>query len=193
MMIHVRRTLALSIFAAACGLSACKEPQPPADFSPEAGQASTATPAAGAPLVEAPVELTYDQRRVALVPGLRCNLERVNGTTFAGAPVPVSKDEGTRFSGWLADVEAKQAPAEFDLRFVNVDSKRVWKANAKTGGARQDVQTLLGGDAALAATGYLSELDLGPLPDGTYRVYAVFQKNGQFLSCDNGRSIVIGS
>lgn len=184
-----RRALTLSLVAA-CALSACKEPQPPADFTPEPGQA--AMTAGSDPLVDAPVELTYDERRVALVPGLRCNLERVNGTRFEGKPITVSKSGMVRFAGWMADADAKQVPPEFDLRLVNTANQRVWKATARTGGARSDVQTLLGGDAAFAATGYALELDPTQLPDGTYRLYSVLQKDGKAFVCDNGRAVTVG-
>lgn len=189
----MRHALTLSLLAAACALSACKEPQQPADFTPEPGQAATTVaPAAAAPSANAPIELTYDQRRLPLVAGLRCNLERVNGAMFAGTPVPVSKSGSVRLSGWLADVDAKRVPAAFDLRLVNTENQRVWKLPTRPAGARQDVQALLGGDAAFAAPGYASEFSVGALPEGTYRVYAVLEEGGKGLACDNGRSVVVG-
>jgi hypothetical protein len=188
-----RRVLALSAIATACALSACKEPQKPADFAPSPGEAATTVaPAAGSPLVNAPVELTYEQRRTTVSAGGRCNLERVNGAKFAGAPVPVSKGSPVQLGGWIADADAKSVPSTFDVRLVSAADQRTWRVASQAGESRPDVQKLLGGDAALAGTGYASEFDVSALPNGTYRLYTVFVKNAATLACDNGRAIVIG-
>ena len=54
------------------------------------------------------------------------------------------------------------------------------------------MQALLGGDAAVASTGYTVEFDTASLPDGTYRAYTVFEKDGVVQACDNGRALVVG-
>jgi hypothetical protein len=174
----------------ACVLTACKEPRQPADFTP--GASTTTAPAAHAAPGNAPVELTLDERRVSVAAGGRCNLERINGAKFAGAPVNVSKASPIRLSGWLADADAKSVPASFDIRMVNTGDQRTWKFTTQPVEPRADVQALLGGDAALANTGYMGEMDVSGLPDGTYRVYTVFSKNGATLACDNGRALIVG-
>ena len=184
-----RTFLVLSI---ACALGACKEPQPTADFTPDpAAAATTAAPAAGA-IATAPVELTLDERRASLLPGGRCNIEYVNGAKFVGQPVNVSKGAPMQLRGWIADVDAKSVPAGFELRLVNTGDQRTWRVAGNAGEARSDVQAMLGGDAALAATGFMLESDLAALPDGAYRAYLVFAKNGASLACDNGRAVVVG-
>jgi len=192
MMLRQRPLLVLSI-ATACALTACKEPQKPADFTPTAAESATTTaPTAGGAMVNAPVELNYEQRRATVVAGGRCNLERVNGAKFAGQPVTVSKGGPVQLGGWLADVDAKKVPTSFDVRLINTGDQRTWRITSQAGEKRADVQTLLGGDPALAATGYTVEFDAASLPDGTYRAYTVFEKDGVVQACDNGRALVVG-
>jgi hypothetical protein len=186
-----RLPLVLSLVAA-CALSACKEPQKPADFSPEPGAQATAHAPAGGAIVNAPVELNFEQRKANVTAGGRCNIERANGTVFSGQPVPVSKASPMSLGGWIADVDAKSVPSAFDLRLVNTGDSRTWKLALHASDPRTDVQTLLGGDAAFATTGFAEEFDIANLPDGTYRAYLVFEKNGVAIACDNGRAIQVG-
>lgn len=182
----------LLVLSMACALAACKEPQPTADFSPDPAQAATNAAAADGGLAGTPTELTFDERRAAMQAGGRCNLEYVNGTKFVGQPVNVSKGAPMQLAGWIADVDAKSVPASFDLRLVNTGDQRTWRIAATAGETRADVQAMLGGDAALSATGFMLESDLAALPDGAYRAYLVFAKNGALVACDNGRALVVG-
>jgi hypothetical protein len=178
---------------AACALAACKEPQSTVDFSPRPGEAGTVAQPGSGGLVPAASEMSYAERQRPLAAGGKCNLERVNGAIFGGAPAVVSKAAPVALTGWIADIDAKTVPATIQLRFVATSDQRNWKANAATGEARNDVQALLGGDAAFAKTGYSAELDLAALPTGTYRVYAVFAQGQALRVCDNGRAIDVRS
>ena len=192
MKLHPRPVLVLSL-AVACALTACKEPQKPADFAPAPGESATTTAAtASGAMVNAPVELNYEQRRASVVAGGRCNMERVNGAKFAGAPVKVSKGSPVQLGGWIADADAHKVPTSFDVRLVNAGDQRTWRIASQAGEKRADVQALLGGDAAVASTGYTVEFDTASLPDGTYRAYTVFEKAGAIVACDNGRALVVG-
>lgn len=172
-------------------LSACNEPAKPAtDFSVEAEHANTA---AGPKAIEgtAPVELPLDERKLSVTAVRECNLERANGKVFSGQPLEVSKGAAVILSGWVASADQKNVPATVDLRFVNTVDNRAWKTSTQTGGAREDVKKLLGGEAGFANPGYSVVLNASSMPTGTYRVYAVFREGEILKSCDNGRSITV--
>jgi hypothetical protein len=171
-------------------ISACSEPEKPKDFSANADQPGTASSAPAASNALVPSELTYDQRKIPLHAGGKCNLERGNGRLFASVPLEASRDLPLMLVGWVANVEGGSIPATVDIRLVAPDS-RVWKITAPTGGARPDVTKLLGGDGAFANPGYAAEINLSNVPVGTYRSYVVFQDGQELKSCDNGRAIVI--
>lgn len=136
-------------------------------------------------------ELSAQERRVPLTAVRECNLERVNGTPFSGAPVSVARSGSVVLSGWAVDAGGSEVPSTLDVRLVSKTDNRAWKAQAHTGGARADVKALLGGSAAFANPGFAATLDPSMLPPGTYRAYVVFESSSGEKSCDNGRSITV--
>ena len=185
-----------SVLSAAL-LAGCSEPQQPVpagapeESSPQvAAHTQAAMDSAFAGI--APTELNIDERRLGLTPDKACNLERANGTVFSGTPVEVSKSApGLSLSGWVANKDQRTVPAAVDLRLISIDDNRAWKVGLKTGGKRDDVVALLGGDQAFANAGYSVSMTIAPLPVGTYRLYSVFGEAGALKVCDNGRSIVV--
>jgi len=191
MSVPSRRLLA-STLAAACVLAACKEPSPPIDFAP--------LPAANAtiyglpvPTDESPVEMRAAERAAPLRKGGRCNFERIGTEEVGVQPFALSKAKPVVFTGWIVDPEAKNVPRNVHLRFVLMNGTgRTWKSPVAANLERADVQALVGGDARYAASGYSNEIDFATLPDGLYRTYAVFVRNGALVVCDNGRAIALG-
>lgn len=175
------------VAALACMLGACSEPSRNADFHPEADQAALSTAPAAPAAGQAPVELTYDERKAPLLAGAKCNLERANGKLFAGEPLDATRSRTLTLVGWVANVGKHEVPASVDIRLVAPDS-RVWKVSATPGIARTDVQSLLGGDAAFAKAGFAVDARMA-LPAGTYRSYVVFKDGDGLTVCDNGRAI----
>lgn len=171
-------------------LSACNDNSNPAvDFAPPAGSTSAN---ANAPRIgNRPAELSLEERRQPLTPVRECNLERVNGTVFAGAPVTVARNASVVLSGWVADVQGGNVPATLDVRLVGSADNRAWKVQAHTGGRRDDVKALLGGNAAYASPGFAVTLDPSALPPGSYRTYVVFAADSGAKSCDNGRALTL--
>ena len=141
----------------------------------------------------APNELTYDQRRERLLPAQDCNLERANGAVFNGSPVQLRAGETLQLSGWVADKASGVVPGEASLRMVRPEDSRAWTVAIEPASERSDVQALLGGDAAFAASGFSVVIDTSGLPAGKYRVYTVYQREGNLMSCDNGRAFAIGT
>lgn len=189
-------SLAIAVVAAliTLGLAACSEPDRPANpqapTTPAAAGASVPQPAA--PVGVAPTEIQLDERKLPLKPAKRCNLERANGTVFSGTPIEVSKSVPVlKFSGWVANSDSSSIPTDAHIRMVSIDDNRAWKVPFKTGGSRDDVVKLLGGDTAFANAGYSVNVDISNLPTGTYRLYAVFQEAGSLQACDNGRSVAV--
>src|SRR5690606_13126432 len=152
-----------------------------------AGQSMAAT--APVPAIDPPLELTLDDRKVALVPIDSCNLERLGGVVFSGAPMDAPKAQGAlKLSGWVADGDARLVPERFDVRIVALDGSRAWRIPGRTGGERGDVVTLLGGAAEFAGSGFSIAADASEVPAGSYRLYVTFDSAGQTRVCDNGRA-----
>lgn len=172
-------------------LSGCSEPKQPESSAAPAATTASADGVQAAPGV-APVELNIDERRVPLSAAKACNLERADGVLFSAQPIEVSKATTStmRLTGWLANVEQRTVPGLAELRLTSTD-KRVWRVAIETGGKRDDVMALLGGDAAFANPGFSATVNIGSLPVNSYRVYLVFAEGEAFRSCDNGRAIVI--
>ena len=182
-------SLALLSLAVASLLSACDDGSRPAvDFSPT----PASSPAPAAPRIgNRPAELSLQERRLPLTSVRECNLERANGTVFTGTPLPVARSASLVLSGWVVDAQRNSVPATVDVRLVGNTDNRAWKAQAHTGGRRDDVMKLLGGNAAYASPGFSVTLDPSALPPGTYRAYVVFDGGSGGKSCDNGRAITI--
>ena len=176
-------------------LFGCTEPgKPPVNSSPDAPRPADPQAAAPAPTDSlAPVEVPLEERRAKLLPEKNCNLERADNKVFTGAPIEVSKASGqVRVSGWLANGQTAAVPAEAELRLVSGADNRAWKVAIKTGGKRDDVVKLLGGDPGYASSGFVVTVSVSSLPMGPYRMYTVFNESGSLKACDNGRSILIG-
>ena len=176
--------LALSALLAGCDDSS----RTAADFSPI--PASTSAPVAGH-IGDRPTELSLRERRLPLTSVRECNLERVNGKIFTGTPVTVERSASVVLSGWVVDAARTTVPADLAVRLVGMSDNRAWKVSAHTGGRREDVRKLLGGNAAYANAGFAATLDPSALPPGTYRAYVVFDGGSGTRSCDNGRGITI--
>ncbi len=173
-------------------LAACSEPQqaaPVATAPAPSGETTAVDAAFGA---VAPTELSYDQRRERLLPAHECNLERANGTVFAGTPAQLAAGETLRLSGWVADKTAGVVPGEASLRMVRPEDSRAWTVAIDPVSERSDVQELLGGAPAFATPGFSVAIDTAALPAGKYRVYTVYKRGGDLMSCDNGRAFAIG-
>jgi hypothetical protein len=173
----------------------CTEPgKPPANPSPDAPR--PADPQATTSVASdalAPVEVPLEERRATLVPEKNCNLERADNKVFTGAPIDVSKASGqVRVSGWLANGQTASVPAQAELRLVSSTDNRAWKVGVNTGGKRDDVVKLLGGDPGYAGSGFVASVSVSNLPVGQYRMYAVFNEGDSLKVCDNGRSILLG-
>lgn len=182
-------SMALLSLATLSLLAACNDhSNPNVDFSPPANS-STAPAAAAAPTGTRPTELTLQERKLPLTSVRDCNLERANGKVFSGTPMTVARDASVVLSGWVADVQGGNVPATLDVRLVGNTDNRAWKAQAHTGGRRDDVKALLGGNAAFASPGFSVTLDASALPPGSYRAYVVFDGGAGMKSCDNGRAI----
>jgi hypothetical protein len=181
-----RSFFCIAIIAA---LAACNDDsREAADFSP--GTQETPAPPAE-PAGTAPAELSQEERSLPLVAGGECNLERLDGERFAGEPMKAPAAT-VNLSGWLADTRSRQIPQSFELRMVEAQSNRAWKVQGQTGTEREDVQALLGGEPGFAHAGYSVAVDTSALPQGTYRMYVVFDGGSGLVSCDNGRSLVVG-
>lgn len=174
----------------------CTEPgKPPANPSPDAPKPADpqAATSAAAPDSLTPVEVPLEERRMTLVPEKNCNLERANTKVFTGIPIDVSKGSGPMLvSGWVANGQSASVPAQAELRLVSGTDSRAWKVSVKTGGKRDDVVKLLGGDSGYAGTGFVATVSVANLPVGQYRMYAVYTEAGSLKVCDNGRSILLG-
>lgn len=177
-------SLAVSSLLAACNNGS----RPAADFSAApASVKAPATPRIG----DRPTELSLQERKLPLTSVRECNLERVNGKVFTGTPVAVARGASVVLSGWVVDAQRTSVPATLAVRLVGMTDNRAWKAEAHTGARRDDVKTLLGGNAAYASPGFAVTLDPSALPPGTYRAYVVFDGGSGTKSCDNGRGITI--
>ena len=185
------------VIVSAALLGACAEPQQPAtagapnEPTPQAADSGSFAASETVSLSE-PAELSLEERRLQLTAHTACNLERANGAVFTGVPVEVLKSSpALRLSGWAANSENQSVPAQLDVRMVSADDNRAWKVAATTGGQRDDVVKLLGGNAAFASAGFATTMSVAPLPVGTYRLYIVYEDSGNLRVCDNGRAVVI--
>lgn len=186
-----RRALVTAL-AAACVLTACKEPSPPIDFAPMPA-ANVTIYGLPVPTDKSPVEMGVAERTVPLRKGGPCNFERIGTTPVGVQPFALSKANPAVVEGWIVDTEAKNVPRNVHLRFVLMNGTgQTWKSPVAANLEREDVQKLVGGDARYRMSGYSTQIDFATLPDGLYRTYAVFVRNDVLFVCDNGRAITLG-
>lgn len=139
----------------------------------------------------APAELDPAELARPMTPIDTCNLERINGQPFTGAPAKQPRYAGpVRLSGWLASADLPGI-SEAQLRLHDPGTKRVWSVAVQPVGKRDDVLKMFGGNTNFASPGFSVVVDLGTLPPASYRAYLVFA-NGELLNyCDNGRLVVV--
>ena len=116
-----------------------------------------------------------------------CNVEQVNGQTFAGTPVVVAKGAPISVSGWVID---EVAPGSAELRFVNVADASTYAVGITTDVAREDVAKSFQADPVSVKPGFNVVFTAGALQSGDYRLQVVIPSAEQgAAACDNGRVI----
>lgn len=123
-----------------------------------------------------------------VIPLTSCNLEQVDGVTFAADPVERSTAQTHSFSGWIATPQLDK-PA-YHLRFDDKNANRFSQASVRPSIARPDVTAIAGNETFSAASGFKLDLAGGTLTAGEYHVYLVAVTGGVVYSCDNGRKVI---
>ena len=136
--------------------------------------------------------MPYTDGKQALVSGGPCNIERMDGELL-GAVAHQARPTDIEISGWLVDQATKSIPQNASIRVENNDRSHVWIVPITPIIDRADVQASEGGEPAYRRSGFLVKFDLSGLPSGGYRVLLQYQIAGHGYTCDNGRSLQIGS
>lgn len=186
----------LTLIALACLMAACKEPEstPPAasqapDHVAQDNQPAPAQSAASGPSLR---KLEGAQAGGTIKPSSLCNLEFLGNQKLGMEPVKVDGDSIT-LKGWLGDAETRATPTQGAVYFATASNMaQVWEIDLSLGGKRDDVAKFHSAPG-LAQSGFVQDVPLAGLPNGTYRVYLGYSKQGQKYRCDNGRNLQIGA
>lgn len=170
-------------------LAGCQKP-PETSVRPDTGTAAKPMPATVENFGVSPTQLGDAERSLKLVPITTCNLERLDGVAFTVEPTQISRtSDQIRLSGWLANADQQTVPPAAQIRLNNTETHSVWRVGVETGGKRDDVMTLLGGNPAFATPGFSVVINTQDLPAGRYRAYIVFPEGNVTKVCDNGRTL----
>lgn len=186
----------LILIALACLVTACKEPEstPPAASQPsgQVAQGDQPIPAQATTNVPGLRKLEGAQAGGTIKPSSLCNLEFLGNQKLGMEPVKVDGDS-IILKGWLGDAETRATPTQGALYFAAANNMaQVWEIDLSLGGKREDVAKFHSAPG-LAQSGFVQDVPLTGLPNGTYRVYLGYSKQGQKYRCDNGRNLQIGA
>lgn len=181
--------LSLAIIAA---LAACKPTEPTAATPPPA---APETPAAAAPagpppvvagvLASAPLEVERNEITT-------CNIEAIDGTHFAGAPLPVAAGGKFLVGGFLFDATTESVPDNLVLRLVGPGQTEAWETPIEGRMDRPGLPEFLKVGQWALRSGFMQEVQVGTLAPGRYHLEVSYERDGKRYVCDNGRDIEIG-
>lgn len=174
------------------------------DGAPASGQADTPANAETPAIAEAPVAvaepaptpaleaLTAEQAVVTPVLSEACNMELVDGVLVPdGNPIAV-KSPIFDVSGWAFDEVAKALPGKLAVRVYSTSGDgKIWQVNAVQASERKDVADLHPEMGNILKSGFQARLDTTGFPAGRYSLRLAYDRAGQEVLCDNGRSITI--
>jgi hypothetical protein len=171
-----------SLVLAACG----QDPAPVAEAPASAPAPAAAAPAAPAVVGLKPVADDSLAAMQANGPGVKCNIETIDGESFEDARPMIGNDHAVKLVGWYAPA----APGAAQIVLANEDGSRRWKVALPALLERQDVAAALGNPAALAS-GINVDLDLSDLPGGFYNIYLSDAAHGAASACGLGRGFYV--
>lgn len=183
---YLPRTLTLTVLL----LSACHAPDVPT-YAPKRKPATAiahkdAQPrVSGAALIE-----VASEKGGAPVTTDGCNMDSLNDSPF-GLSATVHKSEPFKVGGWLIDPTLKLVPRDAFVEFEKADGGKSWRSPANHWSQRIDVMQAFGGLRALALSGFSEQLDISTLPNGSYRVFIIYDSSGSKKKCDNGRTLTV--
>jgi hypothetical protein len=179
--------LAVAILAA---LAACKPTEPTAATPPPAAEAPAAAPAGPAPVVAgvlASAPLEVDRNEITT-----CNIEAIDGTHFAGAPLPVPAGGKFLVGGFLFDATTESVPDNLVLRVVAPGQTEAWETPIEGRMDRPGLPEFLKVGAWALPSGFMQDVQVGDLPPGRYHIEVSYERDGKRYVCDNGRDIEVG-
>ncbi len=156
--------------------------------------AATAVAPAAAPAGPAGVlgELTPEQTAIAPMLTDTCNLESIDGVTVVDANPIDAKSRLVPFGGWLVDNVKNELPAQLFVRIQSTSGDgRMWQFPVAQQLERADVQKQYRGVPALLRSGFAGQMDLTQLAAGKYLLRLAYDRDGELVVCDNGRSVVL--
>lgn len=152
-------------------------------------------PSMAPPVLELPVQALEPQptkaRQHAFHGVSSCVLASINGHNYQ---TTFSVEHGTTIGlgGWLIDKVDGTVP------------QQAWIVLARSGGdspvfqspiefheKRPDVTEYFGNKHDYDNSGFIAEISTRALPAGDYHLYIVFDANGTFYTCDNGRYLTV--
>jgi hypothetical protein len=112
---------------------------------------------------------------------------------LADMPAYRTSRKDIEISGWLVDQATKAIPQDASIRIEDGDHSHIWLVPIAPAIDRVDVQANQGDEPAYRHSGFSVRVDLSALSIGEYRILLQYRIAGQGYTCDNGRSLKIGS
>jgi hypothetical protein len=141
-------------------------------------------------ILEVPTLLSVGSRQTKFIGAGSCNLGYVNGEGYSGS-VRAQHSGITALGGWVVDTVSQAVPTHVWIVLHGSNQADSYQVQIHAFDARPDVQQALGGSPAYVWSGFVVQFGNRTLTPGNYHVYIIFQRGQQFVTCDNGRQLVI--
>lgn len=119
-----------------------------------------------------------------------CNIADINGQHF-DKRMPLRSGSVIGLGGWLVDKLSAAVPDKAWIILAGARNIPTYQIPITFRERRPDVQEALGGDDSYAYAGFIININTASLPTGEYHVYIVFDHDGTYYTCDNGRQLLI--
>lgn len=140
--------------------------------------------------VSQPVALSANIQKAAFHGTQSCVIAFINGEHYNKLAI-ISSGGIAGMGGWLVDKKTRTVPRNAWIILASAKYGATFQAAIKLHEKRPDVREALGGAAGYTNAGFIVDVYTKSLPIDIYHVYIVFESDGVYYTCDNGRHLRI--
>ncbi|HEY8586936.1 MAG TPA: hypothetical protein VIL60_09460 [Rhodanobacter sp.] len=119
-----------------------------------------------------------------------CNISAISGQHY-NKDVTQRSGSVVGLGGWLVDKLGETVPDKAWIVLAGVGSIPSYQIPIMFHEKRPDVQEALGGGSDFAYAGFIVNINTTGLSTGEYHMYIVFDHDGTYYTCDNGRRLLV--
>ena len=135
------------------------------------------------------VNMTSDMSHEVMVPGGKCNIEKINNAQLGSDSYPANHETQLKISGWMVDDVGRRLPSSAIIRFKSPDHVYYYETYLSV--TRQDVIDHHKLSQSLLTSGFEFSIIGNAMEKGDYSLVLILKFNDLIYVCDNGRKVDI--